>query len=386
MKSPEAPGRQGQSAPLGLAAFPRPAPGLDPRLLLHDGLRVVGRYRTREGAIANAHSACDPFAWACHSKPITSQNRGRRNDVDTNNPLLDQRSTSTGRRSTVLVTHRPLSTGHRLSSVDVVRELHGAGRGVAVSAFDLGEQVKQFVEPSRSPGTPSNSTHPNMPCRAFPAACIAWTSTSRIRLPSSIRATLPRIVRPSLSREAHSSATPAFLLVLTWIVPESWRPPSTRRCTPGPAQRHDLRVERLADPGEHFDGEVLVVLLDPVDRALDGAECFGELLLCPTAVLVGVADQIADAAQVVVGLIKIAEQEAGPYLICDVALSSGAIGCNVERGAYAPGEMFRRSGTGCPSRRVRRLRHHGRECRPRTAGTAPGAGRVREPRGPLLLV
>ena len=55
-------------------------------------------------------------------------------------------------------------------------------------------------------------------------------STSRIRKTSSMRATRRSTVRPELRSEAHSSATQAFLLVLTSMLPESLRPPTTRRC------------------------------------------------------------------------------------------------------------------------------------------------------------
>jgi hypothetical protein len=43
-----------------------------------------------DGAIANAHSACDPMTWAGHSRPIISQNRGRLNVLDTQDPLDDR--------------------------------------------------------------------------------------------------------------------------------------------------------------------------------------------------------------------------------------------------------------------------------------------------------
>ena len=49
-----------------------------------------------------------------------------------------------------------------------------------------------------------------------------------------MRATLRRIVRPRLSSEAQSRATPAFLDVLTSMLPERVVGPVTRRCT-GPA-------------------------------------------------------------------------------------------------------------------------------------------------------
>jgi hypothetical protein len=47
-----------------------------------------------------------------------------------------------------------------------------------------------------------------------------------------------------------------------------------------------------------LQAEVLVALLDPVHRALAGAECLGELGLGPTPVFAGVANQAADLAQV----------------------------------------------------------------------------------------
>ena len=65
------------------------------------------------------------------------------------------------------------------------------------------------------------------------------------------------------------------------------------------AERDDLGVEGGADAGEHLQGEVLVALLDPVDRALAGAEQLGQLLLGQPAVLAGVADEVADPALVV---------------------------------------------------------------------------------------
>ena len=70
------------------------------------------------------------------------------------------------------------------------------------------------------------------------------------------------------------------------------------------ADGDDLGVERRADPGEHLEGEVLVALLDPVDRALAGAEQVGELVLGEAAVLAGVADEVADAVLVVVSVMS----------------------------------------------------------------------------------
>ncbi len=125
-------------------------------------------------------------------------------------------------------------------------------------------------------------------------------STSRMRLTSSIRATLRSVVRPLLSSDAHSSATPAFLLDFTSIEPDEHRAaddPQVHRA--GHAERDDLGVERLADPGEHLQAEVLLAALDPVDRALAGAEHVGQLGLGVAAVLASVADELADPAEVV---------------------------------------------------------------------------------------
>ena len=106
-------------------------------------------------------------------------------------------------------------------------------------------------------------------------------STSRIRWTSSIRATLRSVVRPWLSSAAHSSATPAFLRDFTSIEPDSVVPPDDPQVHRAGTERDDLGVERLADPGEHLEAEVLVAALDPVDRALAGAEHVGELRLRP---------------------------------------------------------------------------------------------------------
>ena len=65
------------------------------------------------------------------------------------------------------------------------------------------------------------------------------------------------------------------------------------------AEGDDLGVEGLADAGQHLEGEVLVALLDPVDRALARAEQVGELGLGQSAVLARVADEVADASLVV---------------------------------------------------------------------------------------
>ena len=67
------------------------------------------------------------------------------------------------------------------------------------------------------------------------------------------------------------------------------------------AERDELAVELLADPGEHLQGEVLLALLDAGDRALAGAEQVGELALGQALVAPGVPDQGADPGQVRVG-------------------------------------------------------------------------------------
>ena len=126
------------------------------------------------------------------------------------------------------------------------------------------------------------------------------SSTSRIRLTSSMRARLRSVVRPLLSRLAHSRATAAFLLVLTSIEPDSLRPPTMRRCW-GPLWPSETNsVSRfVADPGEHLEAEVLLALLDAGDGALAGAEQVGELALGQPLVAPRVADQGADPGQVV---------------------------------------------------------------------------------------
>ena len=76
---------------------------------------------------------------------------------------------------------------------------------------------------------------------------LVWTprllSTSSSRLTSSIRATLRSVVRPRLRSEAQSSATPAFLDVLTSMLPDSVVGPTTRRCV-GPAPRATISESR----------------------------------------------------------------------------------------------------------------------------------------------
>ena len=72
-------------------------------------------------------------------------------------------------------------------------------------------------------------------------------STSRIRLTSSIRARLRSVVLPRLSSEAHRSATAAFLLVLTSMEPESFVPPSIRRCC-GPEVPSETNWESRFSP------------------------------------------------------------------------------------------------------------------------------------------
>ena len=71
------------------------------------------------------------------------------------------------------------------------------------------------------------------------------TSTSRIRLTSSIRA-MPRMtVRPRFSRLAQSRATAAFLEERTSMLPFSLAPPRTRRWT-GPLGPTEMSGESSA--------------------------------------------------------------------------------------------------------------------------------------------
>ena len=125
------------------------------------------------------------------------------------------------------------------------------------------------------------------------------SSTSSSRLTSSMRATRRSVVRPRLSREAHSSATPAFLEVFTSMLPESLVGTGDTQVRRSGAELDDGPVESLADALDHLQGEVLVASLDPVDRTLAGAELVGQLLLGPAAVLACIADQGPDAVHVV---------------------------------------------------------------------------------------
>ena len=124
-------------------------------------------------------------------------------------------------------------------------------------------------------------------------------STSRIRLTSSILA-MPRMtVRPRFSRLAHSSATAAFFDDRTSILPLSLAPPWTRRCCgSADAHRDQWRVERLRDPVDHLQTEVLVAGLDPMHSALTGPEDVRELGLGQATMLARVTDEAADPVQV----------------------------------------------------------------------------------------
>lgn len=125
--------------------------------------------------------------------------------------------------------------------------------------------------------------------------------TSRSRKTSSIRATRRSTVRPLLSSEPQSSATQAFLLVLTSMAPESrMSADHAQMHRPGVAERDDLAVECLADPGDHLKADVLIAALNAIHGALAGGQCLGELCLCPAPVLSGVTDELADAYEVVV--------------------------------------------------------------------------------------
>ena len=125
------------------------------------------------------------------------------------------------------------------------------------------------------------------------------SSTSSSRLTSSMRATLRSVVGPRLSSEAHSSATPAFLEVLTSIEPDSVVGPVTRRWV-GPAPRATISESRAAPMRASISRErfwwpfsIRLTALWLVSSTL------GELLLGQPAVLAGVADEVADAAHVV---------------------------------------------------------------------------------------
>src|SRR5262249_22485648 len=70
---------------------------------------------------------------------------------------------------------------------------------------------------------------------------------------------------------------------------------------PGPAERHQLALEHLADASEGLHGEVLAALLDAVDGALAGAEQLGQASLGEAVVPAGAPDELADLPEVLVG-------------------------------------------------------------------------------------
>lgn len=116
-----------------------------------------------------------------------------------------------------------------------------------------------------------------------------------------MRATRRSTVRPLLSSDAQSSATHAFLLVLTSMDPESRLPADHPQMHgTGVAEGHDFAVECFTDAGNHLKADVLIAALDAVHGALAGGERLGELTLCPAPVLTGVTDELADTYEVVI--------------------------------------------------------------------------------------
>ena len=119
------------------------------------------------------------------------------------------------------------SRGPRNISTERVRR--AADSSIALRSSSLGGTI------SRSPSSPIHRV---------------WTpkllSTSSRRLTSSMRATLRSVVFPRLSRDAQSSATPAFFDVLTSISPDRVVGPVMRRWV-GPAPRATISESR-ADP------------------------------------------------------------------------------------------------------------------------------------------
>jgi hypothetical protein len=125
--------------------------------------------------------------------------------------------------------------------------LDGAGAEVAAAGIgqsELGAVVQQRPEEHDDRAGPAGSllVHPlqvecaggtisrSLESGSHRTLTPIEVSTSMIRLTSSIRARLRSVVRPRLSRVAHSRATAAFLEVLTSMAPESLRPPTIRRC------------------------------------------------------------------------------------------------------------------------------------------------------------
>ena len=142
--------------------------------------------------------------------------------------------------------------------------LDGAGAEVAAAGVRAARRCRRGGAAGRGTSAPSGYAGPR-PRRSrsgrgrvggmisrSPSSPIqrVWTprlpSTSSRRLTSSIRATLRSVVRPRLSSEAHSRATPAFLEVLTSISPESVVGPVIRRWV-GPAPSATISESR-AEP------------------------------------------------------------------------------------------------------------------------------------------
>ena len=123
-------------------------------------------------------------------------------------------------------------------------------------------------------------------------------STSSSRLTSSMRATLRSMVRPRLSSEAHSSATPAFFDVLTSIDPDSVVAPMTRRWV-GPAPSETISESSASPMRASMSRDRFWC---PCSMRLIALwlvlELLGELLLGQPAVLARVPDEAADPALV----------------------------------------------------------------------------------------
>ena len=184
----------------------------------------------RAGSIARL-----TVAWYIPSVALTSSPNGRSADMCGSTVRVPRLHPPAYGRSN---TSSRCSRGPRNMMIERVRRAAGL---VDVGQVEVGRrhdlQVVLLVEPAGS---------------SLPGEF----STSRSRLTSSMRATRRSVVRPLLSSEAQSRATPAFLDVLTSIVPDSVVGPLTRRWVgpADPARRSRSREPRRSAPASRGRG------------------------------------------------------------------------------------------------------------------------------------
>ena len=163
------------------------------------------------------------WAWYEPSVALTSSPNGRSAYMCGSTVLVPRLQPPAYGRSK---TSERCSSGPRNMMIDRVRR--AASSSMCARSSSLGGMIsRSFSSPIQRVCTPR------------------LLSTSSSRLTSSIRATLRSVVRPLLSSEAQSSATPAFLEVFTSMLPESVVGPETRRWV-GPAPRATISESSAA--------------------------------------------------------------------------------------------------------------------------------------------